>query len=289
MIKLRPYQNKAVDQLRELMINNKRRLVMCSPTGSGKTVIFSYMCQRAVEKSKRVLIVTDRIELINQAGGTLQEFGLKPIEIKAGKKLKSFNGLLFTGMAQTLCRRIKLEEYQTFFKKLDLIIFDECHKQTFSKLFEYIPDTTTVIGATATPHRATNQESLEDFYQAITEVCPIGYLIKNGFLSKANSYGVQVDLSGIKTKGGDFDEKTMGDKYDELIDWQQQLKYLSKPDQIGTKDETFPYSISYTIELKRLSKTHLAYFGKAKNVDVLKGLAPTIVTVIGAIIYVLIQ
>ena len=78
-------------------------------------------------------------------------------------------------------------------------------------------------------------------------------------------------------------------KYDELIDWQQQLKYLSKPDQIGTKDETFPDGFYYTSELKRLSKTHLAYFGKAKNVDVLKGLSPTIVTVIGAIIYILLQ
>ena len=78
-------------------------------------------------------------------------------------------------------------------------------------------------------------------------------------------------------------------KYDELLDWQQQLKYLSKPDQIGTKDETFPDGFYYTSELKRLSKTHLAYFGKAKNVDVLKGLAPTIVTVIGAIIYILLQ
>jgi len=78
-------------------------------------------------------------------------------------------------------------------------------------------------------------------------------------------------------------------KYDELIDWQQQFKYLKKPDQIGTKDETFPDGFYYTSELKRLSKTHLAYFGKAKNVDVLKGLAPTIVTVIGSIIYVLLQ
>ena len=77
-------------------------------------------------------------------------------------------------------------------------------------------------------------------------------------------------------------------KYDELIDWQQQLKYLSKPDQIGTKDETFPDGYYYTSELKRLVKTHLAYFGK-DNVDVIKGLAPTIVTIIGAVIYVLLQ
>ena len=78
-------------------------------------------------------------------------------------------------------------------------------------------------------------------------------------------------------------------EYDELIDWQQQYKYLKKPDQIGIKDETFPDGFDYMRELKRLGKTHLAYFGKAKNVDVLKGLAPTIVTVIGSIIYVLLQ
>ena len=78
-------------------------------------------------------------------------------------------------------------------------------------------------------------------------------------------------------------------KYDELIDWQQQFKYLSKPNQIGTKDETFPDGIYYTIEMKRLDKTHFNYFSKAKNVDVIKGLAPTLVTIIGAIIYWLLQ
>ena len=78
-------------------------------------------------------------------------------------------------------------------------------------------------------------------------------------------------------------------KYDELIDWQQQYKYLSKPEQIGTKDETFPDGIYYTSELKRLAKTHLAYFLKAKNVDVLIGLAPFWITAIGSIIYALLQ
>jgi len=77
-------------------------------------------------------------------------------------------------------------------------------------------------------------------------------------------------------------------KYDELIDWQQQLKYLSKPDQIGTKDETFPGGIYYKSELKMLNKIHSNYFAK-NNVDVIKGLAPTLITVIGAVIYVLLQ
>jgi len=77
-------------------------------------------------------------------------------------------------------------------------------------------------------------------------------------------------------------------KYDELLDWQQQYKYLSKPDQIGTKDETFPVGSYYASELKRLHEIHLVHFGKY-NVDILKGLFPAIVTVIGAVIYVLLQ
>jgi len=77
-------------------------------------------------------------------------------------------------------------------------------------------------------------------------------------------------------------------KYDELIDWQQQFKYLSKPDQIGTKDNTFPDGLDYTSELKRLSIAHSKYFTE-DNVDVIKGLTPTIVTVIGAVIYILLQ
>jgi hypothetical protein len=77
-------------------------------------------------------------------------------------------------------------------------------------------------------------------------------------------------------------------KYDELIDWQQQLKYLKKPDQIGTKDETFPDGFYYMSELKRLNKIHFNYFSK-NNVDVIKGLAPTLVTILGAIIFVLLQ
>ena len=77
-------------------------------------------------------------------------------------------------------------------------------------------------------------------------------------------------------------------KYDELIDWQQQLKYLSKPDQIGKKDETFPDGSYYVSELKRLDKIHSKYFSE-DNVDVIKGLDPTIVTIVGAVIYILLQ
>lgn len=216
MIELREYQKKAISELRKRMANGIKKFILCAPTGSGKTVMFSYMVKSAIERGKRVLIVTDRIELLTQAGGTLSKFGLQPVIINAGRPLKSFNGVLYIAMAQTLIRRIKKDEYIKLIGELDLIIFDESHKQAFNFLMDYISNNTFVIGATATPHREKNQISLDEFYSDIVEVVSIKELISLRFLSEPESYGVKVDLTGVKIKGGDYDDKSMGDKYNEI-------------------------------------------------------------------------
>ncbi len=59
---LRNYQQKAIEQMRERIATGQNRLILCSPTGSGKTVIFSHLAKSALEKGKKVLIVTDRID-----------------------------------------------------------------------------------------------------------------------------------------------------------------------------------------------------------------------------------
>lgn len=216
MIQLRKYQENAIVKLRNEISNGFKKLILCAPTGAGKTIMFTYMVSRAVQKNKRCLIVTDRTELLTQAGGSLEKFGLKPIEIKPNKKIKTLNGILYVGMAQTLKRRIKDKMYVDFLNDLDLIIFDEAHKQEFNDLMPYISNKTIVIGATATPYREGNQISLHEFYKEIIEVTTIGELIKTGFLSKPNTYGVKVDLSKVRTKAGDYDQNQVANMYDEV-------------------------------------------------------------------------
>ena len=75
-------------------------------------------------------------------------------------------------------------------------------------------------------------------------------------------------------------------KFDELLDWQQKWQYLNKPESIGLKDETFPTGTYYDSQLRQYKNKHLNYFN-SDNVDVVKGLAPTIITIIGAILFVL--
>ena len=63
---LRAYQQKAVDLLRANFAKGIRRQILCMPTGSGKTVVFSYIAKAHVAKGGRVLILTNREELCHQ-------------------------------------------------------------------------------------------------------------------------------------------------------------------------------------------------------------------------------
>lgn len=217
MITLRPYQNTAICALRSEIAHGKKNLVLCAPTGAGKTVMFSYMVSGAIQKGKRCLIITHRFELLTQAGGTLSNFGITPVQIKAGRKIPNLmNKLVCVGMAQTLKRRAYESEYREYMANLDVVIIDEAHTQDAEKLLPYFGEQTVVIGATATPHREPKQPQLDDFYHNIIEVTTVPELIQQGFLAQPVTYGVKVDLSDIKIKNGDFDSEQLGAKFNEV-------------------------------------------------------------------------
>ena len=210
MIELRPYQKKAIEETRKMILAGKKKFVFCSPTGSGKTYTFSFLVKSAIEKGKRVLILTHRIELLTQAGGSLANLGLNPIKIQAGKNIRYFSGQLYTAMIETISRRMDKLEYIQFVQSLDLIIIDECHIGNFDKFFAEIDKKTVVIGFTATPHREKNQKSLDEFYEGLIEVVSIPELINQGFLANPVSYGVKLDLSNVAKKGNDYDPESLG-------------------------------------------------------------------------------
>ena len=83
---LRPYQASAIDKLRAAFAQGHKRVILCAPTGAGKTVIFSAIAQGAMLKGKRVMIITDRGELLWQAGGALNKAGFD----RQKKKFNSF-------------------------------------------------------------------------------------------------------------------------------------------------------------------------------------------------------
>lgn len=214
MVRLRQYQFDYINELKKSFIKGYKRVILCATTGAGKTIMFSFMTLESFKKEKKTLILTDRKELFTQSDGTLQKFGLEPNLIKPNSK--NLDGNLHVGMVQTITRRLHKKEYQDFISTLDFIIIDEAHKTIFDEMFKYISPRTFVIGATATPHREGKQESLDKYYNDLVQVLDTEDLINLGNLSKCISYGVKVDLKGVKTKSGDYDEKSMSDRYSEI-------------------------------------------------------------------------
>lgn len=210
---LRYYQIKAIEQIKLNFAKNNKRLVLCAPTGAGKTVIFSSIAKQVYQKNKRVLIITNRKELLKQSGNKLNEFGLVPFLLTAKEKTIPVNSVV-VGMVETIKRRLTKPDYINFIQSFDLIIIDECHLNSFNKLFTSLNENQFVIGASATPYRTGKMPELKEFYDTIVDVCQVSELVNDGFLSSPEVYGVPVDLSNVKIKGNDFDESELSKFYD---------------------------------------------------------------------------
>ena len=203
-MKLRNYQEDLIEKLRTSLLKKNKKMILCAPTGSGKTVMFSFMVKKHIEKGGRVLVLTHRKELMKQSGGTFHSFGLDPEFISANNKTPDLTKTLHVSMIETFNRR--LSDYQLFLSHKTMIVIDEAHINSFTKIFHLINENQIVVGATATPYRKGKDiPALEMFYQDLIQGVQVADLIKLGFLSKPKTYGVKVDLSKAKLKGDDYD------------------------------------------------------------------------------------
>src|SRR3990172_1220456 len=104
MIELYPYQQESIIQLREGFRRHQRQ-VLCLPTGSGKTVVFSEMVRLAAERGTRTLVLTDRIELFEQTFSSLKKSNIHPQIITAQTK-NIYDAPISVAMVETIYRRI---------------------------------------------------------------------------------------------------------------------------------------------------------------------------------------
>lgn len=202
-MKLRPYQEESKTQVRRLFAQGVRRVILCKPTGSGKTVTFASIAQDAVKKGNVVGIVVDRKELLDQAAKKLRAYGLSPQIIRGSNRVNYLSNC-FVATVQTLVKRPQ--------PNLNLLIIDEAHKQTFDKLLvrpEY--EKTFIIGATATPMRSGRMNQLSGLYSEIVEPVTLSELIADGYLMPAVTYAAKdgAEMGGVKTARGDYDNKQM--------------------------------------------------------------------------------
>ena len=77
------FQEEAIDMLRVVLRSGKRRIILCAPTGSGKTEMAIHLIQEAQAKGSRVTFVVDGISLTEQTNRTVHD-GVWEAEVSVG-------------------------------------------------------------------------------------------------------------------------------------------------------------------------------------------------------------
>lgn len=209
---LRPYQTTAVESTEAGWLECSRQLGVL-PTGSGKTIVFSHLAHRRLEKSRqRTLILAHREELIDQAIEKLHRAtGVIAAKEKASERASRLAGVV-VGSVQSL-QGARLESWPR--DHFGLVVVDEAHHTlatTYRNILAHFDGHAHVLGVTATSDRG-DKRNLGEYFQRISFEVSLFDLIGQGFLAPITikSVPLSIDLSAVKSTAGDFNDADLGD------------------------------------------------------------------------------
>ena len=210
------YQERDLERIFEHIQNENDdfNLLYQLPTGGGKTVVFSEIVRRYINKTgKKVIVLTHRIELCKQTSTMLKEFGVNNKIINSQvKELSDDNDYMcFVAMVETLNNR--LNDEKVTLKNIGLTIIDEAHYNSFTKLFKFL-EKTFLLGVTATPLSSNIKLPMYKNYNKLLVGESIPNLINRGYLAKAETFTYNVGLSQLQVGiNGDYTVKSSEDLY----------------------------------------------------------------------------
>lgn len=212
-MKLRPYQEKVINDARDAIKRARERLkregikrgprilIQC-PTGGGKTVLASFIIRSHLAQKKeaaRVRFMCHRDFLVDQTSKTFNKMEIDHSYIANGRWLNNYDKT-HVCMIPTVANRLAR------FLMPTLVVWDETHHiaaNTWAKVMNAWEDAVH-IGFTATPVRL-DGKGLDAFYDEIVLGPSVEYLIQIGALSDFTYYAPSSpDLTGMHTRMGEY-------------------------------------------------------------------------------------
>jgi len=213
--KPRYYQRIAINRTIEAILNGQNRILLVMATGTGKTFTASQIVYKLWKSGikKRILFLTDRVALANQAiRKDFSHFGNSMTLIKHKVIDKAFE--IYMALYQGLVDYDKpTDAFQEFSPDFfDLIIIDECHRgsvnedSTWRAILEYFANATQ-IGLTATPKETESASNIEYFGDPVY-IYSLRQGIEDGFLApyKVIRIGLNVDLEDFRPTKDQLDD-----------------------------------------------------------------------------------
>lgn len=243
MIKLRPYQESAIESIFEEWKDKSSTLIV-APTGCGKTTIFTEVVRRA--SPKRSMILVHREELMKQA----RERIIKQVKIECDVEMAEFRASTsfwqqapcVIATVQTMYSGNAGKGRMAKFNPEDfgILICDEAHhyvSPSYRRVIDYFRQNSNlkVLGVTATPDRA-DEIALGQIFDSVAHDYEILDAIHDGWLVPVDQQMVRInglDFSGMRTNAGDLNGADLA----EIMEKEQVLQGVasSSIDIIGNK------------------------------------------------------
>jgi superfamily II DNA or RNA helicase len=207
---LRPYQQQAVTDVRLEMAKGVSRIILASPTGSGKTEMGFDIIRGAQAKRKKVAFLANRIHLVDQTCKRLDAAGFSYGVIQSSNTREPWRDILVCSI-QTVAKR--------GLPDVDLIVMDECHSAAGTAAYRTVMKDKHVVGLSATPYSKGLGKHYDDLggplFERVVIAAKIKDLIRDDYLVSADIWAPsEPDLKGVRTTAGDYNEKDLGEAVD---------------------------------------------------------------------------
>ncbi|MCD6435637.1 MAG: DEAD/DEAH box helicase family protein [Clostridiales bacterium] len=263
-MKLRLYQQEAVDQTEAMIAFGSTNLILSAPTSWGKSIYISALCKTF--PNDKIVIMINIEPLIDQIASTLKAMDIDYSILKAGRD-KEFDE----------SKRVQIVMSQTYYArsetiniKADKLIIDERHKEYDTPRTNLIIDELKpqcIIGCSATPYDS-QAFALED--AEIIETATGQSLTDEGHLTPLRYYvprwSEKIDYSRVKKHGNDYTTGAL----EEIINTPKHIELIiDSMNDLKAKDKktlVFCSSISQADNIAEALKTNgykaIAYHSK---------------------------
>jgi superfamily II DNA or RNA helicase len=192
---LRPYQEKAINLIRQNYAKGIKKVLLHLATGAGKTHIFCQVLKGAQAKGKSAIMVVRGRKLVDQASKRLDREGVQHGVFMANHKRFNPEHKIQVCSIDTLVSREARPE-------ADIIVLDEAHYATSPSYKAFLANypNAYILPVTATPYTDKGLRHVADtIVQPITtkELTDLGYLAPARYFTRSIP-----NLKGVKTTNG---------------------------------------------------------------------------------------
>lgn len=221
-MKARPYQAEAIASIFDWFAAGHDAPLIVLPTGAGKSFVLAEFIRQACTQfsDTRILVVTHVKELVEQDAAAIRRVWPH-----------ASVGIYSAGLGKRQLKPITVASIQSIYKResfygtFDLIIVDEAHliphastgmyRRLLERSAQVNPDVK-LIGLTATPYRLDSgvlHQGDGALFDGVSYEANVADLIHAGYLCPLTAkHGAEVDLSGVRTVGGEFNLGQLGER-----------------------------------------------------------------------------